>query len=259
MRRRQAHQFSGGLDGDGVGFDEEVREKPIVLEVEAAGFVPAASGGGVDEVGHGARDDVGGDADDANRTDSHHGQGEAVIAGQHGDVAGGLDAADAVHAAAGFLDADHVRMPGQRSDGGHGNFAGGAPGHIVEHDWQAEVGHRREVADQAGLRGLVVVGGDLERAVGADLPGPPGQLQGFRCGVAAGARDDFDAAGGGLYGDADDLDVFMMVQGGRLAGGADWHHPIYAASHLKGDQLAQALHIHLARGVEWSDQCCECA
>lgn len=77
----EADEFGGGFDGDGVGFDEDVGEEAVVLEVEAAGFVPAAGGGGVDEVGDGARGDVGGDADDAGGADGHHGQGEGVIAG----------------------------------------------------------------------------------------------------------------------------------------------------------------------------------
>lgn len=127
------------------------------------------------------------------------------------------------------------------------------PGDVVEHDGEADVGDGGEVLDEAGLRGLVVVGGDLEGAVRADFFGAAGEVEGFGGGVGAGAGEDFEAAGGGFHGDADDFDVFVVVQRGGFAGGADRHQTIHAVGHLKFNQLAQALVVDFTRAVERCD------
>jgi hypothetical protein len=59
-----------------------------------------------------------------------------------------------------------------------------AAGHVVQHHGQVArgLGNRLEVLVLALLRGLVVVGHDLQLAVGADLLGVLGQLDRFGVG-----------------------------------------------------------------------------
>jgi hypothetical protein len=78
-----------------------------------------------------------------------------------------------------------------------------------------------EVPVDAFLRRLVVVGHDLQRAVGADLLRVAREHDRFRGRIRARAGHDRDAAACMLHGDADDLAVFLDAHGGRLARGAD--------------------------------------
>ena len=69
-----------------------------------------------------------------------------------------------------FLDADDARHLRQAQHGLGLHVGDGAPGHVVEHHRDVDrLGDRLEVAVDAFLRRLVVVGHDRERAVGADL------------------------------------------------------------------------------------------
>ncbi len=86
---------------------------------------------------------------------------------------------------------------------------------------------------EAFLRGLVVVGADLQGGVGAGLLGEGGQLDGLGGGVGAGAGDDGDAAVGGTDDPLDDLLVLFVVEGGRFAGGADGDDAVGAALDLE--------------------------
>ncbi len=89
-----------------------------------------------------------------------------------------------------------------------------AAGHVVEDGGQVAhgFGNRLEVLVLALLRGLVVVGHDLQLAVGAHPLGEPGQLDGFGGGVGAAAGHDRHALGGLLDADADDLAVLLDVR-----------------------------------------------
>jgi hypothetical protein len=92
----------------------------------------------------------------------------------------------------------------------------------------------------AFLRGLVVVGHDLQLAVGADLLGKLGQLDGFGGGVGAAAGHDGHALGGLLHGHADDFAVLFDVDRGRFARGADHADAVGAFGDVPVDQFAQA-------------------
>jgi len=152
-----------------------------------------------------------------------------------------------------------VRVLGQFGDGGHGDFAAGAAGDVVEHDRQAEVGHGRKVLDQAGLGGLVVVGGDLQGAVHAHGLRLGGQFEGFGGGIGPGAGDDLHAPGGGFHDDADHLEVLVHVEGGGFAGGAHGHEAVDAARDLEFDQLAEPTVVDRAVAAEGGDECGICA
>ena len=91
----------------------------------------------------------------------------------------------------------------------------------------------------AFLRGLVVVRHDLQLAVGADLFGELGQLDGFARGVGTAAGHDGHALGGLFYGDADDFAVFFDVHRGRLARGAHHADAVGALGDVPVDQFAK--------------------
>jgi hypothetical protein len=94
--------------------------------------------------------------------------------------------------AGGFLDADDAGDLGQAQHGVVLHVGHRAAGHVVEHHGQVAhgFGDGLEVLVLAFLRGLVVVGHDLQLAVGAHLLGVLGQLDGFVRAVGAAAGHD---------------------------------------------------------------------
>ena len=91
----------------------------------------------------------------------------------------------------GVLDRDDPVVGGDRAVGLVGDRDAGAARDVVEHHRQAaRRGDRLEVRGHAGRRGLVVVGRHEQHAVGADLLGLRGELDGVRGVVGADARDD---------------------------------------------------------------------
>ncbi len=90
--------------------------------------------------------------------------------------------------------------------------------------------------EEAFLRGLVVVGGHEQRGVGAGFFRLDGEGDGFAGGVGAGAGDHFAAPGGELDGAADDVEVLLVVEGGRFAGGADGDDAVDARGDLRFDE-----------------------
>ena len=218
-------------------------------------FVPFASGGEVafeDGVGEGfgvGGDDVCNDRDDALASDGGDGEGEGVVAGEDGEVAGGGDFGDLVEGAGGFLDADDVFDFGGASDGFGEHVYRAAAGDIVEDHGEVDgFGDGAEVLVEAFLGGFVVVGEDLKRGVGADFLGGAGEVDGFGGAVCAGAGDDGDAACGFLDDDADDLDVFLGAQGGGFAGGAGGDDAVGAAFDLEVNELAEGFVVDFSFG-----------
>ena len=101
---------------------------------------------------------------------------------KHGFHQGNEQAADGRNGNDGDEFAHHALDKGQ---GGVGQDAGDDRGH----DRQAHLGYGREVAEQAFLARLVIVGRYLERRICAGLPGVAGQFQRFRRRVRAGTGD----------------------------------------------------------------------
>src|SRR5205085_1810229 len=82
-----AEDVHSGFYAHRVAFEEEALDQLEVAKVDLAGGFAVARGRGIDKIADLARDDVGGDGDDAGGADGHHGEGERVVARQHGEVA----------------------------------------------------------------------------------------------------------------------------------------------------------------------------
>ena len=95
----------------------------------------------------------------------------------------------------------------------------------------------------------------MQLAIGADVPGGFGQRNGFGSGVGAAAGHDRYAARGMLDGNADDFDVFLDVDRGRLARGANHAQAVSALFDMPVHQFAQGGVIDLAIGLEGGDEC----
>ena len=120
---------------------------------------------------------------------------------------------DPIYGAACFFDGGDVfAICGEAGGGFWGDFYDGAAWDAVEHDGEGGgVCDGFVVEVEAFLGGFVIVGADLEGCGGSGLLGGFGELDGFCGGVGSGAGDDFAAAGGEFYGEADDFDVFAAV------------------------------------------------
>ena len=106
----------------------------------------------------------------------------------------------------------------------------------------------------AFLRGLVVVGHDLQLRVGADLLGELGQFDGFGGGVRAATGHDGHALGGLLHSHADDLAVFFDIHRGRFARGAHHADAVGALGDVPVDQFAQGGVVHATVLVHGGDE-----
>ena len=98
----------------------------------------------------------------------------------------------------------------------------------------------------AFLRGLVVVGHDLQLAVGAYLAGVLGQLNGFGGGVGTATSHHGHAPCGLLDGHADDLAVLLHVHRGGFTRGADHADAVRSLLDVPIDELAKACVVHAA-------------
>ncbi len=99
---------------------------------------------------------------------------------------------------------------------------------------------------QALLGRLVVIWRHLQRAIRARLLRVLRQVDGFAGRIAAGAGEHFDFAAGKLDGQLDDMDVFVVVESGRFARGADGDNAINAAADLRLDQALQGGLVNLS-------------
>ncbi len=144
---------------------------------------------------------------------------------------------------------------GQARHGGGQDVRAGAPGNVVDEQRQLRgARHRRVVLDDALLGGLVVVGRDQQRPVGAGALGVSGELDGRRRVVGAGARHHRHAPAHGLHRDLDHGLVLGVRERGRLAGGAAGHEPVHTGFDLALDEIAQRLLVDVAV-AEGGDEC----
>lgn len=236
-----ALEGDGGFDGDGVGVEShESGEERVVAFLKFESFGEFAFEASLDEADHDLWDEVGGDADEANGSAGHEGEGEGVIAGEDLEVFGdGLDElVDTIDGAACFFVGDDVgAVVGEAGDGFDADFDDRATGDGVEHDREAGVGGDRFVVlVESFLRGFVVVRADLERCVGAGFFGGLGEVDGFVGGVGSAAGYDENALVGEFDGGADDFEVFVGVKSGRFSGGADGDDASDAGCDLSVDE-----------------------
>lgn len=257
----QAHFNERPLHRDRVGFAEQVFVQRHEFFVDRAGLLGIALKGGLAQVGHFARGDVGGNGDVALAAHQDQFDGSRVVAGQDDEVL-----ADAIQnllgthqVARGLLDTDDVRH-GRQADHGLGlHVAGGAAGYVIEDLRDVDgFGDVLEVLVQAFLGRLVVVRDYQQAGIGAGVLGVLREVNGFGSGVGTGAGDDRDALLAVLYTldhVLDDQDVFFYIQGGRLTGGADSDDRVGAIFQVEVYKFVEAAPIKTPLCIHGCDQC----
>ncbi|MPM91481.1 hypothetical protein SDC9_138612 [bioreactor metagenome] len=131
-----------------------------------------------------------------------------------------------------------------------------AAGHVVQVHGQIAhgLGNRLEMLVLAFLARLVVVGHDLQLAVGTHALGKPCELDGLGRRVGTATSHHRNAACSLLHGHADDLAVLFHVDGGRFAGRADHAQARRALGDMPVDQFAQRGVVHTAVFLHGGDQ-----
>ena len=207
----------------------------------------------LDELG----DKVGGHADDPGRADGHEGERERVVAGKDGDIAQAANFAGDIERIRGLFDGNDIGVFAEAGDGLGEHGDAGAGGDIVQDDRQIHlVGEGHEVAVEALLRGLVVIGIDRKTAVGAGRLGKSVKLQGLAGGIGAGAGDYRDAGVGGLHGDLNHALVLAKIESGRLAGGAGGDEAVDSFGDLELNVFLKLILVEHAI-IKRSNQRCE--
>ena len=196
------------------------------------------------------RNEVGGYGNHPLAADGEDRPQQAIVSRQQNEIiAAPVDhLADLAEGTRGFLDADDVLVvlvqPRHRF---RQHVDRSAARHIVQDDRQiGSLRHRHEMFVEPLLGRLVVIGRDQQRAVGTCLLGELGQLHRLAGGVRPGARQYRDFVLAHLHRDGNHLMMFLVGQGGRLAGGAAGHDPLGAVFNMKLQQIAKRLLIHLA-------------
>ena len=100
------------------------------------------------------------------------------------------------------------------------------------------------MAIETFLRRLVVIRRYQQRRVGLEAFRRLGHADGFPGAIRAGARDDLASSSRGFHGEADRLQMLVVVQGGGLARGADGDKPVHPAVNLAVDQPRKRLRVH---------------
>ena len=222
--------------------------------VDGTGDGRLATHGSGAQVAHGARRDVGGDGDVALAAQQHQLDSGSVVARIDEEVL--ADAAQYVlgtlQVAGGFLDTDDVVDLRQALDGLRQHVADGAARHVVENLRDGHgFGDMAEVQVQAFLGRLVVVRGDQQSGIGANVLGRTGQLDRLTGAVAT----DRDTASDLVDHALDHFDVLTHVQRGGLTGGADRDDGIGTLLQVEIHQFAQGRPIQITLRVHGRDQC----
>ena len=175
-----------GLHRRGIGLEEVgVHERQQAILARGGRPRAIAAPSEVHQRGHRAGHLVRGHRDQPVAAGGRDRKGEPVVAREHGEAVGPVpqDLHDLPQVAAGFLDARDVRVLGQAERGGGQQVDRGAAGDVVEADRAGGgVGDGLEVAGEAVLGGLVVVGRGAEDAVDAERAHSPGLVDGAaRC------------------------------------------------------------------------------
>ena len=183
---------------------------------------------------------------------------DGVVAGKNEEIFRHRSAnfGDLPDVAAGFFDGHDVGDFGQAQQRGRFDIGSGSAGDVVQHQRLGRgFGNRLEVLVNAFLRGLVVVGRRGEDVVDARA------RRNFLClgdglaGVVGGcARHDGHAAAGGLDGQVDNAQPFVVRQSRRLASGAAGHKEVDARLDLPAHQFAQRGFVDAAILFEGSDK-----
>ena len=199
---------------------------------------------------HLGRRHIGRDADIAVPAAQHQGHGGQIVAGVHGKAFGHITKQPlrSGQVPRGLFDAHDARNLRQAQHGVVIHARHGAARHVVQHHGQVAhgFGNLFEVLVLPFLRGLVVVGHHLQLAVCANAFGRSRQMNGLCRGIGAAARHDRHATGGLFNRHADDFNMLVDRNGGRLARGAHYANALGALLDVPIHQLAQALIVNLA-------------
>ena len=217
--------------------------------VDGARFVQPTSQRRCAHLVHLARGDVGSDRNHAVPAHEQEGQGGQVVARVEGKTFGHALAqfAGAANVAGGVLDAGDVGNFGKTHDGVVAHVCHRAPGHVVENQRQFDgFGNGAEVAVQAFLCRLVVIGHDRKMRLRAGFPRKAGKFDGFLRGIAAGAGDDGQTPGDVVDGKANQLAVFFHGHGGRFTRGADDDDGVRAFGNVQVKELGEGLAVQRA-------------
>ena len=138
--------------------------------------------------------------------------------------------------------------------GGRLNVHAGAGRYVVQDGRQPDlIHHIQEVGNQAGLRGLVVIGGHQQQRIRAQVTGGGGQPERMGGVVGTGAGNHRHTARSGLYGGADGGNMLLVGEGGGFARGAADDNGVGAALNLLIHQTGEQGVIHRAVGLHRGD------
>ena len=162
-------------------------------DLELGGLLKASGKAELRQLVHFARDDVGGDGDDALAAERHDGGRGRIVAAPEGKVRRTevQRLLNEVKVVACLLDAHDVRVRGELLIGLRRAAYSGARGDVVEDERDVDrVGNGGKMAHKAVLRGFVVVWRDGEQRIGAGLLRGAREGDGRGGAVCAAACDD---------------------------------------------------------------------
>jgi len=229
-----AHEVEHCLDGRWIRLPEVGFEQLSEAALEFASFRPVVVERGANHSGDLARGFVGGDADEAMRTDADGTEGQVVVAGKNLEAArkdvGQLG--ELRELAAGFLDGLNISgRCGEARDSLRLEVRSGAAGHVVDADGQRIDSAREgdEVLVLAFLAGLVVVRVGRQNGAEARDALDQSSLADERLGgVVRAATPHRNTPGSGFDDDADGVKPLIFFKSSGFAGGAASHDKVNA-------------------------------
>ena len=252
-----AHHSERGLDGDRVDLAEERVHQLQAADLDVARAAHVALQVAHDHVVHELRLDVGPDRDHARTAEREDGHDHVVVAGVHAEVVGEVlrHRARVRDVARGLLDAHDVGVRAEARDVVLRDGAARATGDVVEDHGQVHVvEHGEEVLVDAFLVGLVVVRGDEQQAVDAQLGQTAGLGQRLVRGVGARAADHGDAAGDILDHALGHGVVLGVGHRRRLARRAEHEDAVGVILQVEVDQAVERGEVDLPILIERGDE-----
>jgi soluble lytic murein transglycosylase len=241
--------------GAGLGEKRVMQRQKPVLNGDRLGQ-PALRPGPVHGGAKGGRD-IGGDADAAMASGSEEGERGVVLPREltemGADCPAGVERPGEI--GGGVLDPDDVGDLGEAGHRLHAHVDDGARRDVVyDHRNVDRLGDGLEMQIKPLLRRFVVVGRDDQHPVGAGARGMGGEIDRLARAVGARPGDHRHPLGGRLDDDLDHPLVFVMAEGGRLAGRAHRHQPIGSLGDLPFHETPQRGLVDRAIGAHRRDQ-----
>ncbi|MPM78946.1 hypothetical protein SDC9_125961 [bioreactor metagenome] len=246
IRFTELHEPHHGLERDRVDLAERGFPDRDKLQLQLARELEIPFKEGIAKRMHFARHDVCDGGDDAFAANAQHGQHMIVVSAV--DIALRAERGDVdnlLNIAAGLLGPDDVFVRAELRHGLREHIQTGSAGHIIDENRGIHgVCNREIVANQARLRGLVVVWGDDEQPVHADC------LGGFAVGdylfgvISTSAGDDRNATIDALHNELNDAQPLIERERGALAGGGGADDCVRMVCNLQFDQPGKCRKIN---------------